>query len=428
LVTLVEGGSSAYAATCELSRSGLAAACDEARRWLESSREGALYDPGTVSRPRRSGHFASAVESSWDDRSLADKIDLLMRIDAALAADTAIVDRQSKLSYRRVDKLFCTSDGIEITQHHEYLVPGYAAVANRGGHTQMRTGGGWGAAVQGGMERLAAFDFEGSAGRVAAEALALLDAPECPDTTTDVVLMPNQMMLQIHETIGHPLELDRILGDERNFAGSSFVELDMFGHYRYGSDWLDVTFDPTVVGEAASYAFDDEGFPAERTYLIRNGVLQRPLGSARSAARAGIQPVANARASNWNRPAIDRIANLNVEPRDLSLESLVGKVERGVLLDTNRSWSVDDRRDKFQFGCEMGWLIEDGERRGLVRNPSYRGRSVEFWRSLAGVGDAASREIWGSPFCGKGEPNQMIMVGHASPPCLFRHVEVFGGD
>jgi predicted Zn-dependent protease len=235
------------------------------------------------------------------------------------------------------------------------------------------------------------------------------------------------MALQIHESIGHPLELDRILGDERNYAGTSFVTEDMFGKYRFGSELLNVTFDPRVGGELASYAADDDGTPAEPVHLIRRGILERPLGGRLSQARSGLPGVANARASGWDRPPIDRMANINLEPGEDRLDDLIKKVERGVLMDTNRSWSIDDSRNKFQFGCELGRLIEDGEPKDLVRNPGYRGISSGFWRSLAGVGNLEALEVLGVPYCGKGEPNQAVYVGHASPPCLFRDVSVFGG-
>jgi predicted Zn-dependent protease len=243
----------------------------------------------------------------------------------------------------------------------------------------------------------------------------------------DLLLMPSQMALQIHESIGHPLELDRILGDERNYAGTSFVTLDMFGDYHYGSTLLNVTFDPGCSGEAACYSFDDEGTPAERVHLIRNGLLERPLGGAISQARAGLAGTANARACDWDRPPIDRMANLNIEPGEGNLHELAASIERGVLMEDNRSWSIDDSRNKFQFGCELGRLIEDGEFKGVVRNPNYRGVSATFWRSLSAVGERSDFELHGVTNCGKGEPNQMIHVGHASPPCVFRKVEVFGG-
>jgi predicted Zn-dependent protease len=236
------------------------------------------------------------------------------------------------------------------------------------------------------------------------------------------------MMLQIHESIGHPLELDRILGDERNYAGWSFVKPTDFGALQYGSPLMNVTFDPTVSHEFASYAFDDNGTEAQREYLIQNGILVRGLGGIESQARSQLPGVANARASSWNRPPIDRMANLNLEPGQSSLEEIIGSVERGVLMQTNRSWSIDDFRNKFQFGCEYGKLIENGKITRTVRNPNYRGATVPFWNQLKKVGNASTLGVFGTPNCGKGEPNQMIHVGHASPVCLFENVEVFGGS
>ena len=427
-LTFIDRGGLAYAATSELSRAGLRRACEQAQQWLETTRRHSLFDAARIARPQRSGSYQSRVVTPWESWSLADKLGLLKDIDRHLKISASIVDRQAQLRHRCSEVRLLTSDGVEIEQTFHYLLPGYAAIANAGTQTQMRSGGGWGSARQGGLEQLAAFDFPASATRVAEEALALVAAPECPDTTASLLLLPSQMMLQIHESIGHPLELDRILGDERNYAGTSFVTLDMFGSYRYGSELLNVTFDPDQPAEMASYGFDDDGTPAERNHLIRAGILERPLGGAVSQARANMPGVASARACDWNRPAIDRMANLNLEPGDASLDTLIGSIEYGVLMDSNRSWSIDDSRNKFQFGCELGRLIQDGELKGLLRNPNYRGVSATFWRNLAGVGDRSTFEIWGTPNCGKGEPNQTIQVGHAAPACVFHQVEIFGGD
>jgi predicted Zn-dependent protease len=263
---------------------------------------------------------------------------------------------------------------------------------------------------------------------MAEEALQLLTAPNCPSGTMDILLAPDQVILQIHESIGHPLELDRILGDERNYAGTSFVTPDMFGTYRYGSDLLNITFDPTIPEQFVSYGFDDDGQPARREYLIQRGILQRALGGLTSQRRANIPGVANARASSWNRPPIDRMANLNLEPGNTSLEEMIAAVERGVYMRTNCSWSIDDSRNKFQFGCEWGQLIDGGRLTTMVKNPNYRGISATFWRSLKMVGNRHTFEIMGTPNCGKGEPNQAIRTGHAAPACLFANVEVFGGE
>lgn len=255
----------------------------------------------------------------------------------------------------------------------------------------------------------------------------MLSAEECPTTTTTLVLAPDQMLLQIHESIGHPLEIDRILGDERNYAGSSFVKLSDFGHLVYGSDLMNVTFDPTVPGEFASYTFDDAGTPATREYLIEEGLLVRGLGSLESQARAKVPGVANFRASSWNRAPIDRMANINLEPGTATFDEIIGSIEHGVYMEANRSWSIDDYRNKFQFGCEYAKLIENGKLTKTLKNPNYRGVTNQFWRSLDRVGDASTVEVYGSPYCGKGEPNQAIRVGHTSPVCAFKNIEVFGG-
>ena len=302
------------------------------------------------------------------------------------------------------------------------------ATANFGAETQTRSFGGHAFCRQGGLEILDDVGFATAAPAIAAQALELLAAPNCPSGLMGLVIAPDQMILQVHESIGHPLELDRILGDERNYAGRSFVTLDMFGSYQYGSELLNVTFDPTRTEELASYGFDDDGQPAQRQDIIRRGVLLRPLGSSSSQARAGTAGVANARAAGWSRPPIDRMANLNLEPGDRTVPELVGAVEDGMYVETNCSWSIDDSRNKFQFGCEWGRRIRNGELREVVKNANYRGVSATFWRSLKAVGDADTVAVLGTPWCGKGEPNQVIRVGHAAPACLFADVDVFGGE
>src|SRR5207248_10729082 len=252
------------------------------------------------------------------------------------------------------EPLYRTTDGGRVYQHFVYLVPMLSATANAGSETQTRTFGGRGYCRQGGMEVLDAVGFRSAAPQLAAEALQLLTAPNCPSEVMDVLLAPDQMILQIHESIGHPLELDRILGDERNYAGTSFVTPDMFGTYRYGSELLNVTYDPTRRGELASFAYDDDGTPAQKVFLIRDGMLVAPLGGRLSQARAGLPGTANSRACAWNRPPIDRMANLNVEPGTSSLEAMIGSIRRGIVMRTNVSWSIDDSRNKFQFGCEWG--------------------------------------------------------------------------
>jgi predicted Zn-dependent protease len=428
MLTVYNGGGMGYAATSDLSLSGLRHAAEQAQDWAQQSAGHSVVDFTKIIPDPPHGEYASLELLPWRSVPLSEKIDLLRTECARLKTDDRIVDWDASLWYTEMETLYLTADGGRVRQLFRYIVPMLSATANAGAETQNRTFGGRGYCRQGGLEVLEQLGFRTAAPRIAAEALQLLQAPNCPSGTMEVLLAPDQMILQIHESIGHPLELDRILGDERNYAGTSFVTPEMFGSYRYGSDLLNITFDPTRAEELASYGFDDEGQPARREYLIRDGILQRALGGLTSQVRADIPGVSNARACGWNRPPIDRMANLNLEPGHASLDDMIAAVERGVYMQTNCSWSIDDSRNKFQFGCEWGQLIEDGKLTTVVKKPNYRGISATFWRSLKMVGNLSTFTVMGTPNCGKGEPNQVIRVGHASPACLFANVEVFGGE
>lgn len=429
MVTVIDKGGLGYAATSDLTPAGLREAAGRATRLAQLTTGRTVVDYSKVAMPRPSGRYESPPGDDPARLTRREKIELLADESRQCRIDDRIVDWEASLWTTRTRQAYFTADGGEVEQVFHYLVPNMSATAHANGDTQTRThaGRGNGYCRQGGLEILDSFGLKGSGRSVAEGALELLAAPNCPTGRMDVLLMPDQMMLQIHESIGHPLELDRILGDERNFAGTSFVTLDMFGSYRYGSELLDVTFDPTRAEEFASYGWDDDGLAAERQYLIRKGLLERPLGGAVSQARAGIAGVANTRSCAWNRAPIDRMANLNIEPGASTLDGLVAGIDLGVMMRTNVSWSIDDSRNKFQFGCEWGRMIRKGRLAEVVRNPGYRGISATFWRSLTGVGDASTFEVMGTPFCGKGEPNQVIRCGHASPACRFAGVEVFGG-
>ncbi len=426
MLTVVDAGGLGYAATPDLTLAGLRAAAERATEWARRSAGAGVTRFEPPAGPPR-GEYETPVRESWHAVGLGQRIERVRRECARLKAGDRIVDWGAALWCAEEDTLLLTSDGGRVEQRFRYVVPSLHATANAGSETHTRTLGGGAFARQGGLEVLDAVGFYTAAPRIAEQALQLLDAPNCPTDTRDLLLAPDQVYIQIHESIGHPLELDRILGDERNYAGTSFVTPEMFGSYRYGSELLNVCFDPTVPGQLASYAFDDEGQPATKEYLIREDILLRPLGGETSQRRAGLPGVANSRATSWNRPPIDRMANLNLDPGESAFEALVSRVERGVYMESNRSWSIDDSRNKFQFGCEWGRLIENGELRGVVKNPNYRGISARFWRSLAGVGDQSTFQVLGTPTCGKGEPNQAIRVGHAAPACLFTGVDVFGG-
>ncbi len=427
MLMVIHQGGMGYAATSDLTEKGLRSAVDCAKAWAERSVGRGVMDFSSVTYPTSVGEYASPSRKPWASVPLSEKIDLLMQTCEQLKTDDRIVDWDSGLWYTETDSLYLTTTGGRVRQHLRFVVPMMSVTANQDAETERRTFGGHGYARQGGLEVLDDLGFATAPAQIAEEALQLLMAPNCPSGTMDVLLAPDQLILQIHESIGHPIELDRILGDERNYAGTSFVTPDMFGTYQYGSKLLNVTFDPTKAEEFASYGFDDDGQPATKQDIIREGLLLRPLGGVTSQKRAGMEGVANSRASGWNRPPVDRMANLNLEPGSSTTDEMIASVERGILMKTNCSWSIDDSRNKFQFGCEWAQLIENGALTTVVKKPNYRGISATFWRNLKMVGNADTVEVLGTPFCGKAEPNQSIRVGHSTPTCLFSDVDVFGG-
>ena len=428
MITVIDGGGLGYAATCDLTLTGLQRAADQATDWARLTADRSIADFSKMNMPHPTGEYIGPEEQPYADVSLADKYAMIAAQCAKLKTDDSIVDYSASLWRTGTEVLYLTSDGGRVYQKFAFMAPDLTATANEGPLTQTRSLGGRGRCLQGGMEVLDAVGFATEAPRIAAQAVELLKADNCPTDTMDLLLGPEQMILQIHESIGHPLELDRILGDERNYAGTSFVTMDMVGSYKYGSDLLNITYDPSRGEQFASFGYDDEGSTAERQFIIENGMLKRVLGGFTSQQRTGMDGVANARACSWNRPPIDRMANLNLEPGQSSFDEMVASVERGVYMDTNCSWSIDDSRNKFQFGCEWSQLIEDGKLTKVVRSGNYRGISATFWRNLKMVGNESTLAVLGTPNCGKGEPNQQIRVAHASPTCLFTGVDVFGGE
>jgi predicted Zn-dependent protease len=426
-----------YCATANLSTQSLELACQTALQRAQLMARFGVLQGTDVPMPTLLSAPLSARSSSFRTMpSRAQLLALLLDESDAAHASQNVVASEFKLSLQTTLSSHWL-DGDLIHESEAQFVEPHAQVtvaSGREAQTRSLAGRYNGYCQQGGFEVIERSGLLGSGHRLCLEASQLSHAKACPSGRVDVLLMPDQMMLQIHESIGHPLELDRILGDERNFAGTSFVGLEMFGHYQYGSSLLNVSFEPTSFPEElASYTRDDDGFPAHNTRLIENGLLLRPLGSALSVARAKaqgfeLQGVANARSIGWQRPTIDRMANLNLEPGASSLAQMIEGIELGVMMRTNVSWSIDDSRNKFQFGCEWGQMIRHGQLAEVVKNPGYRGVSAEFWRSLVAVGRADTHEVMGTPFCGKGEPGQVIRVGHASPACVFTGVDVFGGS
>lgn len=428
MIEVLVNGHIGYAGTSDLSSSGLERAFVRALEHTKAASAYKVFNTSTQLRPKAVGEFHGKRKVSLDGLSLEQILFVLQKSCASLKGSDRIVNRVAGAMIVDTEIEFHSTNGSSTFQDFQFVTMDLSATAAQGSQTQTRTlNGMYANAHQTGAEAFDALRLTHEGTRIGREADELMNADDCPSEITDLILMPDQMMLQIHESIGHPLEIDRILGDERNYAGWSFVKPEDFGHLQYGSKAMNVVFDPTVEGEFASYAFDDGGNPSRKEHLIKDGVLLRGLGSLESQTRSGLKGVANFRSASWNRAPIDRMANINLEPGTASLEDMISQTERGVLMTANRSWSIDDYRNKFQFGCEYARLIENGQLTKVLKNPNYRGTTVDFWNRLHAVGSPMTVETFGTPYCGKGEPNQVIRVGHASPACLFKNVAVFGG-
>ena len=279
---------------------------------------------------------------------------------------------------------------------------------------------------QAGWEHFARLGLVENAPRVAEEAVALLSAPPCPAERTTLVLDGEQVTLQVHESVGHALELDRVLGREASYAGTSFVKVEDLDSLRYGSPHMNITADATCAGGLGSFGWDDEGVEARAFPLVREGVLRGFLSSRETAAEIGLERSGGCmRGEGFARQPIIRMTNVNLEPGDAgSLDDLIADTDRGVYMETNRSWSIDSRRLHFQFATEVAWEIRDGRRTRLLRNPSYAGITPEFWARLDAVCSQPSWKLWGVLNCGKGEPGQSMHVSHGAAPARFRDVQV----
>jgi TldD protein len=370
-------------------------------------------------------HWESGWEEHPADISLGEKADLLIGATATMASVDGVSVGEATLSFWDTHKWFASSQGHRISQHIVESGSTMSATAVGEHETQRRSWGGIGGRCgTRGYELVRAADLAGNAPRVAEEAVALLSAPHCPAGVTDLVLGPEQLGLQIHESVGHAIELDRILGWEAAFAGTSFLDLSQLGRLRYGSELMNVTADATLPGALGTFGYDDEGTPASRVDIVREGTWVGVLTGRDSAAVAGLPPGGMVRGDGWARLPIVRMTNVGLLPGDSSLEEMVAATADGVYMETNRSWSIDDKRLNFQFGCEVGREIKDGKLGRLLRNSTYTGITPQFWASLDMVGGPDEWIFWGTPNCGKGQPSQWGHTGHPSVPARFRGVRV----
>ncbi len=368
------------------------------------------------------GSWASPCEVDPLGVALSTKGDLLVRATAA-ARDGGADLAEGIYQIWDTRKWFVSSEGHRIDQHIRECGAGITASAYGDGEIQRRS---WpshrGQYGTRGWELVDELALVEHAQRMADEARALLAAPLCPYGETTLILGGEQLALQIHESVGHAIELDRILGWEAAYAGTSWLDLDRLGTLRYGSDLMNVTIDPTISGALGSFGYDDEGTPATKRDAVRNGIWVGVLAGRDSAAMAGLDYAGSVRADGWARLPMVRMTNVGLEPGPHTLDEIIATTDEGVFMDINRSWSIDDRRLNFQFGCEIGYEIKNGRRGRMLRNPTYTGIGPVFWRSM----DMLSGEMvsWGTPNCGKGQPGQIGHTGHPAAPARFTNVRV----
>ena len=430
-VRVIADGAWGFAASEDLSRSGVEATAARAVEIARASAQVKRHDIRLAAEKSVRAEWTTPHAIDPFTISVEQNIDLLLKIDSELRAVAGVTLAETNLNFNREEQWFLSSEGSDIHQTKYSAGAGYTAYAFAGSEIQKRSypnsyGGQW---QNKGYELIGELKLVQNARRIAEEAVALHHADQCPEGTFDVILDSSQLGLQIHESIGHPIELDRVLGMEANFAGTSFLTLDKLRTLRYGSEMVNVVADARQEHGPGlgTFGFDDEGVPAQCTPIITNGLFTGYLSSRETAHTIGENRSGGTlRAEGWNRLPMIRMTNISLLPgeKPLTLEQLISSTDHGILMQTNRSWSIDDRRYNFQFGCEIGWEIKHGKRARMVKNPSYSGITTEFWNSLDAICSRDEWTLWGTPNCGKGQPQQVMGTGHGAAPSRFRAIKV----
>ena len=379
--------------------------------------------------PAQKGTYRTPLRIDPFSVPLNQKVQLLLDADAAMNSVKGVSLTNASMEYSREHKFFVSSEGSEIEQ--ELFDTGAAisasAVDTETSEIQTRSypnsfGRQAGTA---GYEFIEAMDLVSHGVQIGEEAVQLLAAPQCPSGIMTVILDGPQTALQIHESCGHPIELDRVLGYEAGFVGKSFLTIDKLkSNYRYGSDVINISADATIPGALGTFGWDDEGVPAQRTPIVTNGIFTGYLMSRDTAPLIGLSSNGSVRADGWNRLPMIRMTNVSLEPGTWTLADMIADTDDGIYMSINKSWSIDDRRLNFQFGVEMAYEIKNGKLGQLYKNATYTGITPQFWGSCDAVGRASEWTVWGTPNCGKGEPMQVMRTGHGAAPARFRNVQV----
>ncbi|HEV2755516.1 MAG TPA: TldD/PmbA family protein [Actinomycetota bacterium] len=424
-VRVLVDGAWGFAASYELERDAASATAAAAVEIARATATAISHPVELVPEPAHRATWSSPMEVDPFSVSLEEKVGLLVSATGAMAVSPKIRAARGTMDVLRQRSIFLSSEGAAIDQTVVHTGAGIEATAVSGAEVQTRSypGSFRGHLEAGGYEVVLAMDLAAHAQQTGEEAVALLDAPACPAGETTVVLDGHQVMLQVHESVGHPTELDRVLGMEAAFAGTSFVGIPDVGALRYGSEIVNIQSDTTSRGGLGTFAFDDEGVEAQTVDLVRDGILVGFQTSRETAAAMGAdRSNGTMRAEGWENFPLIRMTNVNLLPGAGSFEDLLADVTDGIYMATNKSWSIDDKRKNFQFGCEIAWEIRNGRLGRMLKNPRYTGITPVFWAGCDMIAGPEEWRMWGTPNCGKGQPGQTMRVGHGTAPARFRNV------
>jgi TldD protein len=428
-VRVIADGAWGFASTDDLSAAGVDRAAAEAVSIAQASALCKKDDVQLVPEEKIVDRWSAPCRIDPFRIPVSTCLDLMLKADAELRAVNGVTLAEAAMDFRHIQQLFISTIGSEIWQIKTQTGAGFVATSFHANEIQRRSyPNSFGGQYQTkGYELVEELDLVGNARRIAEEAVALYKAEQCPSGVRDIILGSSQLGLQIHESIGHPIELDRVLGTEANFAGMSFLTVEKLNQLKYGSDIVNVVADATPAHGPGlgTFAYDDEGVPGQRTPIIKDGQFVGYLTSRETAAAIGqTRSSGSMRAEGWNRIPIIRMTNVSLLPGKGTLEELIADTDDAIYFETNRSWSIDDRRYNFQFGTEIGWEVKNGKITRMLKNPTYAGITTEFWNSCDAICGPESWTLWGTPNCGKGQPMQTMGTGHGASPARFRKVQV----
>jgi TldD protein len=430
-VRVLDKGCWGFAATDDLTPEGLEAAAALAVEIARASSMAKKHDVMLAPVDRYVADWVAPCRIDPFSISVDQNLALLLAVDQELRRHPGVTLAEASMTFTRSRQVFASSIGSLIDQTRHVTGAGFVAMSYKNNEIQKRSyPNSFGGQHQlKGYELVEELNLLGHAPRIAEEAVALHAADQCPEGSFDLILDSSQLGLQIHESVGHPIELDRVLGSEANYAGMSFLTLDKLGKLRYGSDLVNVVCDARLEHGPGlgTFAFDDEGVPAQETDIIRSGLFTGYMTSRETASAVGEQRSnGTMRADGWARIPLIRMTNVSLKPGAQSLEEVFGGSDHAIYMETNKSWSIDDKRYNFQFGCEIAWEIRNGKRVRMLKNPSYSGISTEFWNSCAAISGPEHWTLWGTPNCGKGQPEQVMGTGHGASPSRFSAVKIGG--